>query len=86
MSVVLPKVEYSLTEMGKSLQPVIDAMKAWGTGILKEEPKIGMSSFCLTSRRMVCSSESKMTDPGLDEACPGFSVLCHVSYVFSFDG
>ena len=36
-----------------------------GTGILKEEPKIGMSSFCLTSRRMVCSSESKMTDPGL---------------------
>ena len=28
--VVPPKVEYSLTEMGKSLQPVIDAMKAWG--------------------------------------------------------
>ena len=29
---VPPKVEYSLTETGKSLRPVIEAMCAWGDG------------------------------------------------------
>lgn len=28
--VVPPKVEYSLTELGKSLEPVIERMKQWG--------------------------------------------------------
>ncbi len=31
--VVPPKVEYSLTELGKSLTPVIEAMKNWGEKI-----------------------------------------------------
>lgn len=29
-AVVPPKVEYSLTPLGRSLQPVIESMKAWG--------------------------------------------------------
>ena len=28
---VPPRVEYSLTPLGKSLQPVLDALRDWGT-------------------------------------------------------
>ena len=34
--VVPPKTEYSLTEFGKSLTPILDAMCNWGTDYLKE--------------------------------------------------
>lgn len=32
--VVPPKVEYSLTEMGRSLMPILTAMRDWGTTYL----------------------------------------------------
>jgi len=34
---VPPRVEYSLTEIGKSLQPVIDQIGNWGTEYMKKK-------------------------------------------------
>lgn len=35
--VIPPKVEYSLTELGKSLMPVLHAMRDWGAGYLRSK-------------------------------------------------
>ncbi len=43
--VVPPKVEYSLTEKGKTLYPILNSMYTWGEDLLKEEglcPKCSM--------------------------------------------
>ena len=34
-AVIPPKVEYSLTELGKSLMPILVAMRDWGSGYLR---------------------------------------------------
>lgn len=35
--VIPPKVEYSLTEFGRSIAPVLEAMYSWGTGYLHKQ-------------------------------------------------
>ena len=35
---VPPRVEYSLTEFGRSLQPVLHAMSQWGEAFLQRRP------------------------------------------------
>lgn len=46
---VPPKVEYSMTELGKSLMPILSAMRDWGTAYLRDqeiEPNCSMMSNC----------------------------------------
>lgn len=37
--VVPPKVEYSLSDLGRSIRPILEAMYAWGADYLKENGK-----------------------------------------------
>lgn len=49
--VVPPKVEYSLTEMGRSLMPILTAMRDWGADYLRGKNK---EPNCL----MMCSENT----------------------------
>lgn len=52
--VIPPKVEYSLTETGKSLMPILTAMRDWGADYLREkqiEPNCFMMSRPSTAKQ-----------------------------------
>lgn len=41
---VPPRVEYSLTDFGRTLQPVLDMMVEWGFRYLEQHPEIELST------------------------------------------
>ena len=41
--VVPPKVEYQLTDFGKSMKPILDAIRDWGTAYMKSK---GVEANC----------------------------------------
>ncbi len=51
--VVPPKVEYSLTERGRSLLPILDSMHEWGKNYLKTNSSLESG----TTKRLSVSSE-----------------------------
>ncbi len=51
--VIPPKVEYSLTETGKSLIPVLTAMRDWGAGYLRSKD---LESSCFMMKRTAKST------------------------------
>ena len=46
--VVPPKVEYSLSDLGKSITPILDAMRDWGADYMSNK---GMDANCVMMER-----------------------------------
>jgi len=46
--VVPPKVEYRLSELGKSIKPILDAMCRWGTDYMKYN---GIDADCFMTKK-----------------------------------
>lgn len=77
--VVPPKVEYSLTQKGRSLRPVLQSMFDWGSGILREnglEPDCSMvqecgCEECQPAEPAATSRQQKNTKERCETTCTG---------------
>lgn len=54
--VVPPRVEYSLTELGKSLMPVLTTMRDWGAQYMRSQ---NLQSNCFMMQGDPCCSKSR---------------------------
>lgn len=57
--VIPPKVEYSLTETGKSLMPILVAMRDWGAGYLRGKNKEPNCFMMASDPVSACSCETE---------------------------
>ncbi len=55
--VIPPKVEYSLTELGESLMPVLIAMRDWGSAYLRKQD-VEPSCFMMEKKTQQATAES----------------------------